>query len=79
MCHINLRMDTPIVEKMHGQPKGNVNGLMRFHDFEIVNPEGTNISGRYPAIGKLRLCRRRRDDGTNAGELSAICIKRIAF
>lgn len=78
----NLRMDTPR-DSLNGweHRKDNVNGLIRFHDFDIMGTqEGfqhqlldiTEVGG-YSYVGGGR------DDGLNKGEHSAIVYKTDKF
>lgn len=78
----NLRMDTPH-DKLDAweHRKENVNGLIRFHDFDIVGTqEGFHhqlldiiAAGDYAYVGVGR------DDGVNEGEHSAIVYKKDRF
>ena len=78
----NIRMDTPRDSlDAWEHRKDNVNGLIRFHDFDIFGiQEGFHHQimdilepGGYSYIGVGR------DDGENAGEHSAIIFKRDRF
>lgn len=78
----NLRLDTPIDSlNSWSHRKDNVNGLIRFHDFDIMGTqEGfhhqiLNITsfGDYDYVGVGR------DDGINKGEHSAIVYKTSRF
>lgn len=78
----NLRMDTPHdgLDAWEHR-KDNVNGLIRFHDFDIVGTQegfhhqliDITAAGNYAYVGVGR------DDGINEGEHSAIVYKKDRF
>ena len=78
----NLRMDTPSDNlDAWEHRKENVNGLIRFHDFDIVGTQegfhhqllDITAAGDYAYVGVGR------DDGINEGEHSAIVYKKDRF